>query len=94
MYHLMICTYYLSDGVSMVTETSGTRTGTLDSEYENIGIIPIYFVLQCPLGIGSVCGGLLYISLSGTRPCVNANFKINSRHISRWVVHASVCLLK
>ena len=46
----MICTYYLSDGVSMVTETSGTRTGTLDSEYENIGIIPIYFVFHCPLG--------------------------------------------
>ena len=36
--------------VSMVTETSGTRTGTLDSEYENIGIIPIYFVFHCPLG--------------------------------------------
>ena len=47
----MICTYYLSDGVSMVTETSGTRTGTLDSEYENIGIIPIYFVFHCPLGL-------------------------------------------
>ena len=46
----MICTYYLSDGVSMVTETSGTRTGTLDSEYKNIGIIPIYFVFHCPLG--------------------------------------------
>ena len=48
----MICTYYLSDGVSMVTETSGTRTGTLDSEYENIGIIPIYFILHCQLGMG------------------------------------------
>ena len=47
----MICTYYLSDGVSMVTETSGTRTGTLDSEYENIGIIPIYFVLHWLLGL-------------------------------------------
>ena len=47
----MICTYYLSYGVSMVTETSGTRTGTLDSEYENIGIIPIYFVFHCPLGL-------------------------------------------
>ena len=35
----------------MVTETSGTRTGTLDSEYENIGIIPIYFVFHCPLGL-------------------------------------------
>lgn len=46
----MICRYYLSYGVSMVTETSGTRTGTLDSEYENIGIIPIYFVFHCPLG--------------------------------------------
>ena len=34
----------------MVTETSGTRTGTLDYEYENIGIIPIYFVFHCPLG--------------------------------------------
>ena len=52
MYHLMICTYYLSDGVSMVTETSGTRTGTLDSEYKNIGIIPIYFVLHWLLGLG------------------------------------------
>ena len=51
MYHLMICTYYLSDGVSMVTETSGTRTGTLDSEYKNIGIIPIYFVLHWLLGL-------------------------------------------
>ena len=47
----MIRTYYLSDGVSMVTETSGTRTGTLDSEYENIGIIPIYFVLHWLLGL-------------------------------------------
>ena len=47
----MIRTYYLSDGVSMVTETSGTRTGTLDSEYKNIGIIPIYFVLHWLLGL-------------------------------------------
>ena len=52
----MICTYYLSDGVSMVTETSGTRTGTLDSEYENIGIIPIYFVFHCPLGLCNPSG--------------------------------------
>ena len=36
----------------MVTETSGTRTGTLDSEYKNIGIIPIYFVLHWLLGLG------------------------------------------
>ena len=55
MYHLMIRTYYLSDGVSMVTETSGTRTGTLDSEYENIGIIPIYFVLHWLLGLAVGC---------------------------------------
>jgi hypothetical protein len=53
----MICTYYLSDGVSMVTETSGTRTGTLDSEYENIGIIPIYFVLHWLLGANLVHSG-------------------------------------
>ena len=40
----------------MVTETSGTRTGTLDSEYENIGIIPIYFVFHCPLGLIVIAG--------------------------------------
>ena len=39
----------------MVTETSGTRTGTLDSEYENIGIIPIYFVLHWLLGLAVGC---------------------------------------
>ena len=44
-------THYLTHGVSMVTETSGTRTGTLDSEYENIGIIPIYFVLHWLLAL-------------------------------------------
>ena len=40
----------------MVTETSGTRTGTLDSEYKNIGIIPIYFVLHWLLGLGRWAG--------------------------------------
>ena len=55
----------------MVTETSGTRTGTLDSEYENIGIIPIYFVFHCPLGLcnpsgfaGGKKGALLWNKLS------------------------------
>lgn len=56
-------------------------------------ILGLYLSISFCNAIGSVCGGLLYISLSGTRPYVNANFKINSRHISRWVrpcVHVKI----
>ena len=70
---------------------------------KQIGIIPIfsYSESSVPVRVPLVSVTTAHhrlnnknISLSGTRPCVHANFKINSRHISRWVVHALVCMLK